>query len=48
MVDGFSARYGYLLYGSHDCVDRVVLNAYHTLCYQSRWVPDLMAALARR
>ena len=32
--DGFSARYGDLLYGSYDCVDRIVLNAYHTLCYQ--------------
>src|SRR5512133_2175848 len=34
MGDGFSARYGDLLYGSYDCVDRIVLNAYHTLCYQ--------------
>ena len=34
MADGFSARYGDLLYGSYDCVDRIVLNAYHTLCYQ--------------
>ena len=34
MVDGFSARYGDLLYGSYDRVDRIVLNAYHTLCYQ--------------
>jgi len=32
--DAFSARYGDLLYGSYDCVDRIVLNAYHTLCYQ--------------
>ena len=32
MVDGFSARYGDLLYGSYDCVDRIVLNTYHTLC----------------
>ena len=32
--DGFSARYGDLLYGSYDCVDRIVLNAYHTLGYQ--------------
>ena len=31
--DGFSARYGDLLYGSYDCVDRIVLNAYHTLGY---------------
>ena len=34
MADGFSARDGDLLYGSYDCVDRIVLNAYHTLCYQ--------------
>ena len=34
MVDGFSARYSDLLYGSYDCVDRIVLDAYHTLCYQ--------------
>src|SRR5215213_15887 len=33
MADGFSERYGDLLYGSYDCVDRVVLNAYHTLGY---------------
>ena len=32
--DGFSERYGDLLYGSYDCVDRIVLNAYHMLCYQ--------------
>jgi hypothetical protein len=32
--DGFSARYGDLLFGSYDCVDRIVLNAYNTLCYQ--------------
>jgi DNA-binding transcriptional ArsR family regulator len=31
--DGFSERYGDLLYGSYDCVDRIVLNAYHTLGY---------------
>jgi hypothetical protein len=28
MVDGFSQRYGDLLTGSYDCVDRIVLNAY--------------------
>lgn len=33
MGDGFSERYGDLLYGSYDCVDRIVLNAYNTLCY---------------
>jgi len=31
MADGFSARYGDLLYGSYDCVDRIVLNAYFSL-----------------
>jgi hypothetical protein len=30
-ADGFSARYGDLLYGSYDCVDRIVLNAYYPL-----------------
>jgi hypothetical protein len=29
--DGFSARYGDLLSGSYDCVDRIVLNAYFSL-----------------
>ena len=29
--DGFSERYGGLLYGSYDCVDRIVLNAYYPL-----------------
>src|SRR3954453_5769900 len=33
MVDGFSERYGDLLYGSYDCVDRIVLNAYHPMGY---------------
>ena len=28
MVDEFSQRYGDLLAGSYDCVDRIVLNAY--------------------
>ena len=31
MVDGVSERYGNLLSGSYDCVDRVVLNAYYPL-----------------
>ena len=34
MADGFSERYGDLLYGSYDCVDRIVLNAYHPMGYQ--------------
>jgi hypothetical protein len=36
MVDGFSARYGDLLYGSYDCVDRIVLNAYYPLGHNPR------------
>jgi hypothetical protein len=31
MDDGFSQRYGDLLTGSYDCVDRIVLNAYYPL-----------------
>ena len=31
MADGFSERYGDLLVGSYDCVDRIVLNAYFSL-----------------
>src|SRR5680860_240908 len=30
-VDEFTARYGDLLTGSYDCVDRIVLNAYYPL-----------------
>ncbi len=33
MVDGFAQRYGDLLVGSYDCVDRIVLNAYNPLCH---------------
>jgi len=33
VADGFSERYGDLLFGGYDCVDRIVLNAYNTLCY---------------
>ncbi len=33
MADELSAYYAELLDGSYDCVDRIVLNAYHTLCY---------------
>ena len=42
VADGFSERYGDLLCGSYDCVDRVVLNAYNTLCYAPWTVPDLV------
>lgn len=31
--DDFSRRYGDLLTGSYDCVDRIVLNAYMSLCH---------------
>ncbi len=31
MADDFSERYGDLLTGSYDCVDRIVLNAYYPL-----------------
>src|SRR5664279_2929365 len=31
MVDDFSERYGDLLTGSYDCVDRIVLNAYYPM-----------------
>ena len=31
MADEFSERYGDLLTGSYDCVDRIVLNAYFSL-----------------
>jgi len=31
MADEFSERYGDLLTGSYDCVDRIVLNAYYPL-----------------
>jgi len=33
MADEFSERYGDLLTGSYDCVDRIVLNAYNSLCH---------------
>ena len=32
-MDELSERYGGLLAGSYDCVDRIVLNAYNTLCH---------------
>jgi hypothetical protein len=31
VADDFSERYGDLLTGSYDCVDRIVLNAYFPL-----------------
>ncbi len=45
MADDFTERYGDLLTGSYDCVDRVVLNAYYPLghnpggfrCWWRRW-----------
>jgi hypothetical protein len=35
MGDELSQRYGDLLEGSYDCVDRIVLNAYFRLCYSA-------------
>ncbi len=31
MTDELSKRYGELLAGAYDCVDRIVLNAYYSL-----------------
>jgi hypothetical protein len=53
MVDGFSHRYGDLLSGSYDCVDRIVLNAYYPLGHNPggfrvwwrRWHEDCDAEL---
>lgn len=35
MVDELSTYYADLLDGSYECVDRIVLNAYHTMCYSA-------------
>jgi len=35
MADELSERYGDLLDGYYDCVDRIVLNAYFQLCYSA-------------
>src|SRR5664280_2756087 len=53
MADMFSARYGDLLTGSYDCVDRIVLNAYFPLGHSPggfrvwwrRWHDDSDATL---
>jgi hypothetical protein len=45
VADDFTERYGELLAGSYDCVDRVVLNAYFSIghnpggfrCWWRRW-----------
>ena len=46
VVDELSAYYEDLLDGSYDCVDRIVLNAYNTLCYSAggfrQWWRQLM------
>ncbi len=46
MADELSTYYEDLLDGSYDCVDRIVLNAYHTLCYSPggfrQWWRQLM------
>ena len=46
VADDFTERYGDLLAGSYDCVDRVVLNAYFPIRSQSGRVPVLVAAVA--
>src|SRR4030081_3215230 len=48
MADEISARYGNMLTGSYDCVDRIVLNAYYSLGHNPGRVPGLVAAVARR
>jgi hypothetical protein len=35
MADDFSQRYGDLLQGTYDCVDRIVLNAYYSLAHSA-------------
>jgi hypothetical protein len=35
MADDFSERYGDLLQGTYDCVDRIVLNAYYSLAHSA-------------
>jgi hypothetical protein len=37
MADDFSQRYGNLLTGGYDCVDRIVLNAYYPLGPTTPW-----------
>jgi hypothetical protein len=44
--DGFSEVYSNLLYGSYNCVDRIVLNAYYPLGLAGR-VLHVVAAAAR-
>ena len=48
MADEFSARYGDLLTGSYDCVDRIVLNAYYPMGHDAGRVPGVVAAVAQR
>ena len=47
MADEFSERYGDLLTGSYNCVDRIVLKAYYPLGHNPGWVPSVVAAAAR-
>src|ERR1044071_4247751 len=48
MTDELSQRYGRLLEGGYDCVDRIVLNAYFRLCYSGggfrEWWQRLMGS----
>jgi len=51
MADEVSQRYGDLLDGSYDCVDRIVLNGYFRLCYSGggfrEWWRRLMGSEER-
>jgi len=35
VTDQLTERYGNLLQGSYDCVDRIVLNAYNSVCHSA-------------
>jgi hypothetical protein len=48
VADDLSERYGDLLTGFYDCVDRVVLNAYFSIGHNPGGFPVLVAAVARR
>ncbi len=45
MIDEFSERYGDLLTGGYDCVDRIVLNAYFPLGHNPGGFRTVVAAL---
>ena len=50
MADDFTERYGDLINGSYDCVDRVVLNAYFSIGHEGQTltiVPSLDLVIVR-